>query len=158
MKKTVLTLIFAFATITICNAQKIEMKKVLGSYQYTQNGRRITMGNLVKAMESNSEALNFMKKAKSNNIIASILGGAGGALIGFPIGTAIGGGDANWTLAGIGAGLVAIGIPISSSANKNGKKAIKLYNLSLNSTSYYKFKPEYKIIANGNGIGLAMNF
>ena len=89
MKKTILTLILALTTITICNAQKIEMKKVFGGYQYTQNGNRMTMGKLVTAMESNSEALKFMKKAKSNNVLASILGGVGGALIGFPIGTAI---------------------------------------------------------------------
>ena len=158
MKKTILTLILALATMTICNAQKIEMKKVFGGYHYTQNGNRMTMGKLVNAMESNSEALKFMKKAKSNNVLASILGGAGGALIGFPIGTAIGGGYANWTLVGIGAGLVAIGIPISSGVNKNGKKAVELYNSSLNSTSYYEFKPEFKIVANGNGIGLSMNF
>jgi hypothetical protein len=37
------------------------------------------------------------------------------------------------------------------------KKGINLYNSSLNSTSSY-FKPEFKIIANGNGIGLSMNF
>ncbi|CAA0234271.1 hypothetical protein [Tenacibaculum maritimum] len=158
MKKTILVFILTLTTITICNAQKIEMKKVFGGYQYTQNGNRMTMGKLVKVMKSNSEALKFMKKAKSNNVLASILGGAGGALIGFPIGTAIGGGDANWTLAGIGAGLVAIGIPISSGANKNAKKAVELYNASLNSASFYKFKPEFKIVANGNGIGLSMNF
>ena len=158
MKKALLTLILALITMTICNAQKIEMKKIFGGYQYTQNGNRMTMGKLVKTMDANSDALKFIKKAKSNNVFASILGGAGGALIGFPIGTAIGGGDANWTLAGIGAGLVAIGIPISSGANKNAKKAVELYNSSLNSTAYYEFKPEFKIVANGNGIGLSMNF
>lgn len=159
MKKIILTLIFTLATISFCNAQKIEMKKIFGGYIYSQDGNKMTMGKMVKAMESNPDALKFMKKAKSNNVLASILGGAGGALIGFPIGTAIGGGDANWTLAGIGAGLVAIGIPISSGVNKNAKKAVDLYNSSLNSTSYNnEFNPEFKIVANGNGIGLSMNF
>ena len=158
MKTIILTLVLAYTMIPVCNAQKIEMKKVLGSYQFTQNGKKISYSSLVKLMESNSEAHNLMKKSKSNNTIASILGGAGGALIGFPLGTAAGGGNANWTLAGIGAGLVALGSPISSSANRNGKKAVELYNSSLNSSSYYQFKPEFKIIANGNGIGLTLNF
>lgn len=79
-------------------------------------------------------------------------------MVGSFIGTAIGGGDANWTLAGIGAGLVILGIPISSSANKKTKQAVELYNSSLNSTSFYETKPTLKIIANGNGIGLSMNF
>jgi len=158
MNKTILTLIFALATMTFCNAQKIEMEKIFGGYKYTQNGNQMTMKNLVKTMESNKQAFDLIKKAQSNNTLASIIGFAGGGLIGWPIGTAIGGGDANWTLAGIGAGLVAIGIPISSSANKKTKQAVELYNSSLNSTSFYEFKPEFKVIANGNGIGLSMNF
>ncbi len=158
MKKTIVIFILTLTTITICNAQKIEIKKVFGGYQYSQNGNRMTMGKLIKVMESNSEALKFMKRAKSNNVLASILGGTGGALIGFPIGAAIGGGDVNWTLAGIGAGLVAIGIPISSGANKNAQKAVELYNASLISSSFYKFKPEFKFVANENGVGLSMNF
>jgi hypothetical protein len=35
---------------------------------------------------------------------------------------------------------------------------MELYNSSLNSTSLYEFKPEYKFLANANGIGLSMNF
>jgi outer membrane lipoprotein SlyB len=158
MRKTILTLIFALATITFCNAQKIEMEKVFGGYTYTQNGNQMTMKDLVKTMESNKQAFDLIKKAQSNNTLASIIGFAGGGLIGWPIGTAVGGGDANWTLAGIGAGLVAIGIPISSSVNKKAKQAVELYNSSLNSTSFYEFKPEFKILANGNGIGLSINF
>ena len=39
----------------------------------------------------------------------------GGFLIGWPLGTALAGGDPNWTLAAIGAGCVAIAIPRPSS-------------------------------------------
>ncbi|MDT0539074.1 hypothetical protein [Croceitalea sp. P059] len=158
MNKTIVTLILAIATMTFCNAQKIEMEKVFGGYKYTQDGNLMTMKGLVKTMESDQQAFDLIKKAQSNNTLASIIGFAGGGLIGWPIGTAIGGGDANWTLAGIGAGLVAIGIPIQSSVNKKTKQAVELYNSSLNSTTFYEFKPEFKVIANGNGIGLAMNF
>ncbi|SHJ67509.1 hypothetical protein SAMN04487911_13020 [Arenibacter nanhaiticus] len=158
MKKTILTLIFALVTITFCNAQKIEIEKVFGGYKYSQNENQMTMKDLVKTMTSNQQAFDLIKKAQSNNTLASIIGFAGGGLIGWPIGTAIGGGDANWTLAGIGAGLVAIGIPISSSANKKAKQAVELYNSSLNSTSFYEFKPEFKVISDGNGLGISMNF
>jgi hypothetical protein len=34
-------------------------------------------------------------------------------------------------------------------ANKNVKQAVELYNSSLKSTSFYEFKPEFKVIANG---------
>ena len=117
MKKTVLTLTMVFAAMTYCNAQKIEMEKVFGGYKYTQNGNIMRMNDLVKIMESNQQAFNFMKKAQSNNIMAAIFSGAGGFLVGWPVGTALGGGDPNWTLAGVGAGLIGIAIPFSSRAN-----------------------------------------
>lgn len=158
MKKTILTFIFALATITFCNAQKIEVEKVFGGYEYTQNGKQMKMKDLAKTMESNKQAFDLIKKAQSNNTIASIFGGTGGFLVGWPIGRAIAGGDANWALAGVGAGLIAISIPFTSGSNKNGKQAVELYNSSLNSTSFYEFRPEFKVVANGNGIGLSMNF
>jgi len=158
MKKTILTLTFALAILTFCNAQQIEMEKVFGGYKYTQNGTVMKMKDLLKTMESNQQAFDLIKKAQSNNTVASIFGGAGGFLVGWTIGTSLGGGDANWTLAGVGAGLIVIAIPFSSGANKNAKQAVELYNSSLNSTSFYEFKPEFKIIGNGNGIGLSMNF
>lgn len=158
MKKTFLTLLFTLATIMFCFSQKIETEKVFGGYKYSLNGSQMTIKDLVKTMKSNSQAFNLIKKAQSNNIISSILGYAGGGLIGFPIGSAISGGDANWTLAGIGAGLVAIGIPISSNVNKKTKQAIDLYNSSLSSTSFNEDIREFKVIANGNGIGFLMSF
>ena len=110
------------------------------------------------AMKSNSEALKLMKKAKSNYNFGLILGGLGGGLIGYPIGTSLGGGDPNWTLAGVGAALVIISIPINTSINKNTQQAIELYNSSLDTTSFYNFKPEFTIIGNTNGIGISMSF
>ncbi|MDG1145265.1 MAG: hypothetical protein P8N54_02130 [Flavobacteriales bacterium] len=158
MKKTILTLIFGIVALTFCNAQQIEMKKVFGGYKYTQNGTQMQMKDLVKIMESNKQSYDFIKKAQSNNTMALFFGCAGGYLVGWPIGTAMGGGEPNWTLAGIGAGLIAISIPFSSGANKNTKQAMELYNSSLNLTSFYEFKPEFKFLANANGIGLSMNF
>lgn len=158
MRKTILIVTLALATITLCNAQQIEVKKIFGGYKYTQNDASLTMRSLVKTMEANADAYELIKKARTNNTLANILSGAGGALIGFPIGTSLGGGDPNWALAGIGAGLVVVAIPISSSAFKKANQAVDLYNADLNETSFYHFKPEFNIIANKNGIGLSMNF
>lgn len=158
MKKIHLALIFTLATMTFSSAQEIEMQKVFGGYTFTQNGERLTMGDLVNTLEPHSEAFDLIKKARTRSTLASIIGFAGGGLIGWPVGTALGGGDAEWTLAGIGAGLIAVGIPISLSANKKTKQAVELYNSDLNSISSYQLKPELKIITNGNGIGLSVNF
>ena len=158
MKKTILTLLIALATLTFCNAQKIEIEKIFGGYKYTQNGVQMTLKEMAKAMESNPEAFGIIKKAQSDTILSSIIGSAGGFLIGWPLGTALGGEDPDWSLAGIGAGLVLIGIPISTSATKKTKQAVELYNSSLNSTSFNSFKPEFKVVADKNGIGISVNF
>jgi len=158
MKKVLLTLVIIIASIAISNAQKINVEKAFGGFKYTQNGKILTMRELVSTMEGHPNAYRLMKSAKSSNFLAQVIGGVGGGLIGYPIGTAIGGGKPNWALAGIGAGLVVISIPISSNVNKKAKKAVEIYNSSLESTGSTNFSPSFKFIANGNGIGFSMNF
>lgn len=158
MKKITLTVTFIIATLTFCNAQKIDIEKVFGGYKYTQNDELMSLGDIASIIESNTDAFALMKKGRTNRSLAAVLGFTGGGLIGWQLGSELGGGKANWTLAGVGAGLIIVGIPISSGANKKIKQAVDLYNSSLNATSYNAFNPEYNIIANGNGLGLSINF
>lgn len=79
-------------------------------------------------LQPNAEAYNSYKSARTSNAFSTILSYAGGFLIGWPIGTAIGGGKPEWALAGIGGGLVALAIPLAISSNKKMKKAVHLYN------------------------------
>lgn len=161
MKKTLLLLVLFFVSIFTSNAQdsstKIEVKKVFGSYIYKQNDKNLSGKQLTELMKSNNEALELIKSANSSKTWATILGGAGGALIGFPIGTAIGGGDAKWELAGIGAALLLVAIPISNNYNKKSKKAVDMFNSGFSSTAY-QFKPTFDLNLKGNSIGLRMTF
>lgn len=158
MKTTISIIMGLLFTMIFCNAQKIERENYFGGYKYTQNGKNLKMEDLVKEMKGNPEALALIKKAKSSNNFSLFLGGAGGALVGWPLGTALAGGDANWLLAGIGAGLLVIAIPVSSSANKKSKQAIDLYNSSLSSSIFREKKPELSITSSGNSIGFVLNF
>ena len=72
-----------------------------------QEGKRLTVAQLAETMEGNSEAYSIINNARSTNTIGILIGGAGGFMIGYPLGAAVAGGDPNWLLAGIGAGLVA---------------------------------------------------
>lgn len=53
---------------------------------------------------------------------------AGGFMIGWPIGTAIGGGDPNWGIAAAGVGCVLLSIPLANGYKKNAKEAVSIYN------------------------------
>ncbi|WP_396602114.1 hypothetical protein [Algibacter sp. R77976] len=158
MKTHFLILVITLLLTSFVNAQKIDTEKVFGGYKYTYNDELISIGDLASIIESNTNAFKLIKKGRTNRSLSGVLGFAGGALVGWPIGNSLGGGDPNWTMAGIGAGLIIVAIPISSKANKKINQAVELYNASLNATSSTTFKPEFKIIANGTGFGLSMNF
>ena len=157
MKNSVFTLMIGLFLAFGSTAQEIEIEKSFGGYTFFQDGEEQKIGQLVEIMETNQEAFDFMKKAQTNYTFSSILGFIGGGLIGWPLGTAIGGGDPEWFLAGIGAGVVAIAIPLEIGGNKNAEKAINMYNSSLGSTSF-RFKPKFNIIGNTQGVGLSMKF
>jgi len=158
MKKALLALTIIIACITISNSQKISIEKTFSGLKFTQKGKYLKMNELVSIMKSNPNSYKLIKSAQTNDLLARIISGVGGGLIGYPIGTAIGGGKPNWTIAGVGAGLVVISIPIASNAKKKARQAVGIYNSGLESTTSTEFNPYFKIIANGNGIGLSMNF
>ena len=155
--KKIITLILFFVSLNLVHAQKIESEKIFGGYKFTRNENTLNLRDLSRIMEDTPEAKDLIKKAKTTTVFTSILAFAGGGLIGWPIGEAIGGGDPNWALAGIGAGLVAVAIPLASSANKKTKEAVDIYNSSLERQTT-NFKPELNILATGNGLGLSLRF
>lgn len=70
-----------------------------------------------------------MKLAKANLKAGSIFAGLGGGLIGFPVGTSLGGGKPQWTLVAVGAGVILVGaVPFAHSANRHLREAVMIYN------------------------------
>lgn len=133
----------------------IQMKYKLGPV-FQQNGRNLTPNQLLYITKSNQEAYSEMKIANKNYITSMVFQLPGGFLIGYPIGTALAGGDANWTLAVIGAGLVFVSIPFISSYNKHAKNAVGIYNNGLKYSSIVK--PDIKLGITCNGIGMRVQF
>lgn len=91
----------------------------------------------------------------SGNILAVI----GGALIGWPLGTAIGGGDPEWVLAAAGAGVLAIAIPL---AIIGGRKCNGYSSIQEPDEKYYTGNKqpamELQFASTGNTIGLRLQF
>lgn len=124
--------------------------------KYTLNNQVLTLDKMTKMMENNTVATQYLKSAKGTSGLANILAYAGGFLIGYPLGTAIGGGKPNWTLLAVGCGLIVIDIPIVSSANKNLKKAVNAYNHGEKLSRVEKY--DIRLGMTQNGIGLALRF
>ena len=116
---------------------------------------------------TNSEAEVAFSKARTNSTVGQIFAYAGGFGIGFGLIPALQGNktetrngmvykrDASsaWTVVGIGAGLVAIGIPFAIASNKNADKALKLEN-----GEEIAFQPYFKLETAGNGMAVSYNF
>ena len=151
-----LTVTFAF-TFGQPSTDSISIKKVFGGYQFYQGEKRLNMNQLVNAMKPNEQAFSQIKSAQSTYTLATIVGIAGGFMVGWPIGTAIGGGEPNWTMAGIGAGLIVVSIPISQKFNKQAKQAVGTFNSGLQTSSFWN-KSELRYSMTGNGVGLSSRF
>jgi len=151
------SVLFAQSTANQEPKKIIQITKTGNVYSYMLNDEVLTLNKMAELIQYNSTATDYMKKAKGSSGFANILGYAGGFLIGYPLGTALGGGDANWTLVAVGCGLVAIAIPIVISANKNLLKAAETYNMGVTSTSHIE-KYDIRLGLNQTDLVLAIRF
>jgi hypothetical protein len=97
-----------------------------------------------------------MQLAKKNYDAGAVFSFVGGFMVGWPCGTALAGGDPEWALAGVGAGLIAISIPFSTAYVKHTKNAVSLYNDGL--TSVKEDVAQIKFGMTNGGIGLKVTF
>jgi outer membrane lipoprotein SlyB len=155
MKKTLIIALFVLVAQLVA-AQTIEKQKVMGGYKYLQDGKKLSLSKVGSLLESNPEAYTLFQSGKTQNGFASVLGGIGGALIGWPIGSAIGGGKPNWTLAGIGAAIAVIALPLGSSATKKMNRAVDIYNGKAKTGAISK--PDLNLLVKANGLGIAWQF
>jgi hypothetical protein len=158
MSKIIFIVIFLMSFLSSFGQSKsdsIEIKKTFGTV-FRQNGKNLTARQLFEVTQSNPEAYKEMKIAKSNYDIGFVFGFAGGFLVGWQVGTSLAGGEPNWAMAGIGAGLIVVSIPFSTAYTKHATNAVKLYNSGLKQTGLNNV--DLKLGLTGNGIGLWMTF
>lgn len=120
------------------------------------NGQTISAKQAAALMAKYPEAQKYMYAAKSDQAGANFLLFLGGGLIGFPIGTQIAGGDANWTLAGIGGGLILVALPFIGNFKQKAQIAIKLYNEA--DPQAYRWKPHMSLGVLEAGLGIRLSF
>ena len=128
-----------------------------GGYQLNDGDRQLTKKELVSMLKTNDQAYRQFKSAQSTNAFGIVIGALGGGLVGWPIGTALAGGEPSWMMLGIGAGLIIVSIPISQSAIRKKIEAVETYNRGLRTTTFWD-RSELKFAATGNGVGLTLVF
>ncbi|MGV3560525.1 hypothetical protein [Larkinella arboricola] len=169
MQKTFLrTVFFILVTVAAVQAQGVDstsstrsdtirIVKNSSGYHFYRKRKELKINQLQTLLKTNDQAYKYIKSAKSSGTLATTFAYAGGFLIGWPLGTLMGGGKPNWALAGVGAGLASISIPFSQSATKKAKKAVREYNSAINANSPISFK-EFKVGVSANSVGLVFKF
>ncbi|MBL0742347.1 hypothetical protein [Chryseolinea lacunae] len=134
----------------------LRMEKNFWGIKFYQGSKLLKPAEVLNIMKPNDQAYAAFKKAKTNADAASVVGFVGGALIGWPLGTAIAGGDPQWGLAAGGAALLLIGIPLSQGFTKNANMAFDLYNHG--DTTAKSYAPKMYVGVRGAGVGVAVRF
>ncbi|EAS19258.1 hypothetical protein BBFL7_02156 [Flavobacteria bacterium BBFL7] len=153
--KIVSALIFLFVNVLFAQAQ--EIKKVsTGGYHYQLGDDFLNISDLDRVLESNEEAHRLLYDARQYRGISQILGFAVGALIGYQLGNLITGKDFDNVQGFLGAGLIAIAIPINIRQTRKIETAVDLYNSGLNPSN--DPSAQLSIISTGTSIGLSLRF
>jgi hypothetical protein len=133
MKKIAFILIFCLpvlAGISQNTSDSIFVKQRLGKV-FVQHDKTLPAGSLHSILSADPEGAREVDRAKANLAPMYIFSIAGGFMIGWTAGTALGGGKANWAVAAGGLGLALCSIPFQSGYNKHILKAVKIYNSNL---------------------------
>lgn len=161
MRKIAILIAFLFSFIHTLSAQEnnqpIEYEKAFLGYRFYQSQEQLNYNQLAGTLQTNPQAYQQLKSAKNINMLGSTVAGVGGALFGYTLGYAITGSDPNWAMAGIGAGLIFISLPITNSASKKVRDAVDTYNSGLQSASM-KEKSRWQLSLTQNGAGLVFQF
>lgn len=158
MRKIIFVWIFFITVFNSYGQNKtdtIEITKNPGTV-FRLNGMNLTPKQLLDITQSNAEANEEMRIARNYSNAGLVFQFAGGFFIGWPVGTIIAGGNPNWILAGIGAGLLVVSIPFTIAYTKHAKNAVILYNNGLKQTVFHDMN--VKLGVTYNGIGLKITF
>lgn len=157
--------VFLFGASAVTNAQKKsdKLKIVNGSFKnkYYKGVWNISKEKAYGMLRENGEAYNLVITGEKLQKTGSAIAFAGGALIGFTLGSALGGAeDPKWYIAGIGGGMVLLSLPIYSTGKKKVQMGVEVYNETLK-TAYIqqnRFIDEVSIVGTDTGIGLRFTF
>ena len=120
-----------------------------------QNGVKLKAEQVRKVMSGNSEALELYNSGRSLSVTGSVIAYPCAFLLGFDLGTRLGGGEGNGAVLAVGAVGTVVGLLVGSSGEKKIKNSVLLYNSKAGSNTVacrvnFGFTP--------TGVGLSVRF
>jgi hypothetical protein len=120
------------------SAQQLSIKRhwFTGNYKYSTDGVNYFdfgkgWSSFKDVVKENQEALGLVSSARSLNTVSQVFSLAGGALLGWNIGTELGGKDAEPSIWIAGGGLLITGMTLDIVAHSKLKKTVTIYNSAI---------------------------
>ncbi|NEV94475.1 hypothetical protein G3567_10010 [Psychroflexus sp. YR1-1] len=145
-------------TSALSFSQEISIDQNAWGYEFKKGEQELNWRELLKETSSVEESYDLIKRAQSQTILSTIFGFASGALVGIPVGQALGNGEPNWVLAIAGGALITVAIPLASRSKRNLEEGVALYNARSKTAFLRELKPEVSLVGNANGLGLRLRF
>ena len=159
MKIQFLVFSFLFVSFSCFSQSPLSIEKDFWSgVAIHQNGKKISIID-AKKIVNNIEIEKKLSAAQTNRVLGAIISYPSAFAFGYTLGLSIGNNKSvkpNWTVGGIGAVGMIVGILLEGKGNKQLKESVETYNASIKNTS--SFNPEFLFASSENGIGISMRF
>lgn len=132
-------------------AQSIRPEIRMERSRFYEDDKLIKPKEVLSRMEADPEAFAAFKKAKANYDASQVFGFIGGFMIGWPLGTALAGGDPQWGLAAGGAAVILASLPFNSAFKKHAANALTIYNKRSGASA---FPVKLKFRFDGTGVAI----
>lgn len=119
---------------------------------FVKDGEILSERELFQTVRTVPAARSKLRTAETERDIANVFGFVGGALVGYPFGTMIAGGEPNWVLSVAGSAFLMVGIPMALSYPDKLKGVIKTYNRRVGELSYRAAEIRMGLVRNGIGV------
>jgi hypothetical protein len=96
-----------------------------------RDGKSLNFLYLIKSSADIPEAKKYFRKARFNNVVATLFAFPGGFIVGYPLGLSLSGQKLNTDLLMIGGGLILVSVPFNILRNKNMRRGVDAYNLGV---------------------------
>ena len=124
---------------------------------YLQNGKNLSIGNLLYITKNNPEAFAQIKKAQTCYTTSFLSGCAGGLCIVTSAGLAsLGNNNPHWGVAFSGVALIGAAVYFERAFNKHAIRGVVLHNSALQPKTTHRYHMNFGLRPSGLGFGLTM--
>lgn len=106
----------------------IQIETTFWGMRYLQDDHQLSFKEVGVMLASSPEAYAEYRKARTSYVVGNLLGFAGGALIGYSVGSALTSSAPHWSVAAVGAGVLLAAVPFNNGFHRRIRQAIGIYN------------------------------